>query len=128
MERKGQRLNLIRSFSLFAQRKRTKRKGSLTLGPASWTSLRCSKRPGAAKLASLKQSSRLSGHFYTARLLEMAKTDKAFSSKKYLSFFRKVLTAIHAMINLHDDGDGGGAPDLGRQQNLMPFQEIHLLF
>jgi len=76
VEGKEQRLNLICSFSLLAQRKRTKRKGSLTLGPASWTSLRYSKRPGAAKLASLRQSSRLSGHFFAARLREMAKTDK----------------------------------------------------
>ena len=69
-------------FIFFACPKKTnqqrsgERKGSLTLGPASWTSLRCSKRPGAAKLASLRQSSRLSGHFFAARLREMAKTDK----------------------------------------------------
>jgi hypothetical protein len=38
--------------------------------------LRCLKRTGAAKLASLRQSSRFSVLFYAAQLREMAETDK----------------------------------------------------
>ena len=87
---------LVRSFSLLAQRKRTKRKGSRSLGPAIRDCPALLETTGSLKLASLRQLNSCFGRFCGARRCESAKIKKHSSSFCDLLAFNQVKTGVDA--------------------------------
>ena len=85
---------LVRSFSLLAQRKRTKRKGSRSLGPAMRDCPALLETTGSLKLASLRQLNSCFGRFCGARRCEMAKPKQVSSVKSLLDISLKIAPQI----------------------------------
>ena len=85
---------LVRSFSLLAQRKRTKRKGSRSLGPAMRDCPALLETTGSLKLASLRQLNSCFGLFCGARRHESAKIKKLSSSFYDLLTLNQVETCV----------------------------------